>query len=190
LPDTPFRLDAAVLHDLIRLWLERNPPLYDEESYYIGDLESLRYQEGLDVQNGQGHCFDVANQFSEFIRSELNLTNPDIQPYVFTPNESTWKYFGYTDRPELGNDGDDSHTMTLVVDNDGEIYGIDWTSAQYGSHEFPMVLHLVIDSTRLGPVVCGNDIVNRYNYLWMGDEPPGTWERLTIEELGVTPISL
>ncbi len=190
MPDIPRRLNATTLHDLICLWLDRNPPLYDEEQYYIGDLESMRYQEGLDTQNAQSHCSDVADQFSDFLRRELHITNPDIQPYIFTPEERTWQYFGYTDRSELGNEGDDSHTMTVIVDNDGEIYGIDWTAAQYGYRDFPMILHLVVDQSQLGSVVCSNDIVNRYDCMWIDDEPPGAWERLTLEELEATPLSL
>ncbi len=190
MPDTTFRLDAAVLHDLIRLWLERNPPLYDWENQYVGDLDSLQYQEGLDVQNAQSRCLDVAEQFSDFLHAELNRTDLDILPYILTPECRDWRYFGYTDRPKPGDSGDDTHTMTIVVDDDGEIYGIDWTAAQYGYHEFPMILRLAIDPSRLTPTPSPRNSIDRYNWLWMDDKPPGTWERLTLEELGATPLSL
>lgn len=192
LPSVQRKLNAAALRELIVTWLDQNPEIYDQENSdeYIGDLESLRYQRGLDTQNSQSRCRAVANEFSDFIRTELRLTNPDIPPYVFTPDEKTWRYFGYTDRREVGNAGDDSHTMTMIVDNDGEIYGIDWTAGQFGYREFPMILHLAIDPARLGPVACANDVADRCDCLWLDDEPPGAWERITLDDLGVTSLDL
>lgn len=169
------------LREYVGDWRESNPELYacpENGGHYIGDLESMAYQEGMeDGQNSQAHCQDVADSFSDYLRERLGIGMDyyDYEelrlPIIFTPEKRTWQYFGYTDRLESGNEFDDSHTMTLIVGGANEVWGIDWTASQYGYREFPMVLRL-----DLGAAAMALDVL--VDSLFDGLDLPGNWQRI------------
>lgn len=103
------------------------------EAYLQGPLHQQMKVEMLrDPQWAAGACNHEAQAFAEFLRSrgvEAECLSEEGW-LAASPDD-----FGYTDRTIPGFD---QHDVTYV-DLDGQTYMVDWTAAQYGYQEFPMV---------------------------------------------------
>ncbi len=79
------------------------------------------------AEGAHGRCYELAEEFAQYCQERgLNATTSDG-----TGPED----FGYHDRTIPGLD---SHHWTWVTTPEGE-FGVDWTAAQFGYSEFPMV---------------------------------------------------
>ncbi len=87
-------------------------------------------------------CNVVATQFARFAREhDLAAESLSEEGWLASGPDD----FGYTDRPILGAD---QHDITYIDDSDtGKTYLVDFTAAQYGYQEFPMVLQEVAEDT-------------------------------------------
>jgi hypothetical protein len=106
-----------------------------------GILDIAQYEELRDPETAEGLCVLLTNAFTGFIRREGIEAWPADSPGTmggnvpgfFSPDE-----LGYADRKRPGFN---SHSAAMVR-KDGQTYMIDFTPAQYGYSEFPMVQKL------------------------------------------------
>lgn len=141
--------ERETLDGLIAEWIALNPDLHGSNGNYIGDLSSMRYEERRgEAQHSTGHCLDVAIEFEKFVNARLREMklggdfDDDAGDYAWAERDAEYTWFGYQDRPEVGLEGDDSHSATLLKLGDS-IFAVDWTASQYGYRGFPMVLEYV-----------------------------------------------
>lgn len=112
-------------------WRHRDSSIYSER-----DVADLRRPEVARAQ-----CGDVADQFSCFLGQQgIDTARSSIEDELWLTPE----HWGYEDRP---NPGIPAHAVTLV-DAEGHLYAIDWTAAQYGYTQFPLVQRLGEDGFR------------------------------------------
>jgi hypothetical protein len=128
-------------------------------------IREMHWTEGSDLQKpsvAQGQCGEISWAFSRFL-DEHNITSYcwiggkpghpwqdqenalSVDPAIKRPRPSDFEVFpwgptgwGYTDRTRRG---ERDHDATIVEFN-GQTYMVDWTAAQFGYTEFPMVQRL------------------------------------------------
>jgi hypothetical protein len=86
------------------------------------------------VLGARGNCIHITNEFNEFL-TELGLdasmpVDNEGRPITVSPEA-----FGYGDRPLSGL----SEHMLSLVPRHGIVYSVDWTAAQFGYGEFPLI---------------------------------------------------
>lgn len=125
------RLDAAIedfierglWHVTVMDWLEDR---YVDQPRPLAELNT--------PLGARGRCIPVTVEFNDF----LALRGLEAQGPVDgrgLPTAVSPDALGYADRAVGGLHG---HTLTLVAWQ-GELYSVDWTAAQYGYAEFPLV---------------------------------------------------
>jgi hypothetical protein len=85
-----------------------------------------------------GNCNDASLHFAQFLNMRgINAygTETTRAEENFGEGITTPEWVGYHDRPEKGDSGHE----VVIVEKDGKTYSVDWTAAQYGYKEFPMV---------------------------------------------------
>lgn len=128
--------DNHRLNNLIEIFIKRgtfHEQVYDEASgKYVSHARSLDI---LRTPTGAyNKCTALVEEFNGFLRqNDIDAKQPlDSQGY---PSPADPDLLGYDDRTISGAA---AHMLT-VVRLDDSIYSIDWTAAQYGYHEFPLV---------------------------------------------------
>lgn len=173
------RSGNEILDALITEWIDLNPDLYGVAGEYIGNLEYMRYKDDRgenDPQNSTSHCLDVAVQFEAFVNGRLQDLNlggcfdKESENYAWAERDADYTWFGYQDRSEVGHEGDDSHSATLV-ELGQEIFAVDWTASQYGYREFPMVLKYLAP-----PDASAGEIIYDQEPTWLRE-----WPELTMD---------
>lgn len=84
-----------------------------------------------------GRCRQVADDFAKFLTSKGVVASAECQDDEEEPYDKAW---GYNDRRREPGWG--QHWL-VVVDDGGEKYTIDWTAAQFGYEQFPLVQKFV-----------------------------------------------
>lgn len=141
-PDPNF----VVVDDMISTWMAGDPVLYGDRR-----LSDLR-----DPEKAEGECSTASSEFEKYLRDQHGL-----KMYAFAlgaeeihllENEerfTTPDQWGYSDRIKPGLD---EHTATLICSGD-HIYMIDFTAAQYGYEDFPMIQELEPDMETWKPLI-------------------------------------
>jgi hypothetical protein len=100
-------------------------------------VESFR-----DPQRALAQCSASAHHFAEF------LCGLGIDAWVDRWDESRGppsKEYGYEDRPLV--DGYEERHFLTLIEHESETYTVDWTAAQFGYQEFPLVQRERADGT-------------------------------------------
>jgi hypothetical protein len=141
------------LDALIEKFIEENPDLSEVGSRRYerlpGDL-AWSLDQMREPERAGGMCGVVSTVFGNYLKAHgsrykattngnWSFMNQGVHPGYYSPDE-----LGYTDRPNSGYGG---HCVVFILDEqDQPRYSIDFTAAQYGYKEFPMVQRLLPDA--------------------------------------------
>lgn len=124
------------------------------EAYYMPDdvvgtwpipdeAEQLSVRELQDPARAEGMCCALMRRFVAFC-NERGIPAWEDEEYDQEHGTQLWSptNWGYGDRPSKGRY--DTHSAAMVRGDKGD-YMVDWTAAQYGYQEFPMVQKITVD---------------------------------------------